>query len=69
MPFLYAWLCSVAIGITLIDKIYYQYKYWYVQGAAMGVIVLIAYGIFGCGTGSAAKKKAKIAGGKTNTSN
>ena len=50
MPILYLWLLVVAGMITAADYYYYHYKYWFAQGTAMGLIVMIAVIIFGCGT-------------------
>ena len=57
MPFLYVWLLLVAGAITAVDHYFYHYKYWFVQGVAMGFIVLIAFLFFGCGAKKSANGK------------
>ncbi len=37
------------------DKMLYEYKYWYIQGAAMMVMVAIAALVFGCGRNRVSK--------------
>ena len=75
MPFLYVWLLLVAGAITLVDHFFYHYKYWFVQGTAMGFIVLIAFLFFGCGAKKSDAKNAsrigsnEVAGGKGDIEN
>ena len=49
MPWLYLFLAAIAAGVTTADKLLYDYDYWYIQGAAMLVMVIITACVFGCG--------------------
>ena len=49
MPLFYIFLLCICAGVTVADNMLYEYDWWYVQGAAMVVMVLMASLIFGCG--------------------
>lgn len=49
MPFFYLFLLAIIAGVTLADKYYYKYSFWYVQGASMAAMVVITLAVFGCG--------------------
>ena len=48
MPFYYIFLFGIVGVVTTADKYLYEYKFWYIQGIAMAVMVLIAMLVFGC---------------------
>lgn len=49
MPFFYVFLVCICAGVTVADKMLYEYDWWYVQGIAMIIMVLMTSLIFGCG--------------------
>ena len=48
MPFYYIFLFGIAAVVTMADCYLYEYKFWYIQGIAMAIMVLIAMLVFGC---------------------
>ena len=48
MPFYYIFLFGIVGVVTLADYYLYEYKFWYIQGVAMAVMVLTAMLVFGC---------------------
>ena len=49
MPFFYIFLVCVTAGVTCADYYLYEYDFWYIQGSAMALIVLITMLVFGFG--------------------
>ena len=48
MPFYYVFLFGIVGVIFMADKYLYEYKFWYIQGSAMALMVIIAACVFGC---------------------
>lgn len=48
MPFYYIFLFGIAGVVLFADKYLYDYKFWYIQGIAMALMVVITMVVFGC---------------------
>lgn len=48
MPMYYVFLFGIAGVVMFADYYLYEYKYWYIQGITMAVMVIIAALVFGC---------------------
>ena len=48
MPFYYIFLFGIAAVVLMADKYLYEYKFWYIQGIAMTIMIIIAMAVFGC---------------------
>lgn len=48
MPFYYVFLMGIVGVIVMADHYLYDYKFWYIQGIAMTLMVITAAAVFGC---------------------
>ena len=48
MPFYYMFLFGIAGVVLMADHYLYEYKYWYIQGVFMILMVIVCALVFGC---------------------
>lgn len=48
MPFYYLFLMGIVGVIVMADHYLYDYKFWYIQGIAMTIMVITTAAVFGC---------------------
>ena len=63
MPFYYIFLFGIIGVVMMADKYLYEYKFWFVQGCSMAIMVLIAMLVFGCDRLRVSKRENLVAVG------